>query len=82
MGLTLEPFQRRISFPIFQSTIECPQYTDVEGCTELGTLTVDVQDSSEELRHFRVNHIVFPFITTHRPGSWMPGSKSLWTSTP
>ena len=54
---TTEPFQSRVPFPIFQSTIECPQYTDVEGCTELGTLTVDIQDPSEEMRKFRVNMI-------------------------
>ena len=54
---TITPFQSRVSFPIFQSTIECPQYTDVEGCTELGTLTVDVQDPSEEERTFSVNFI-------------------------
>jgi hypothetical protein len=54
---TNRPFQRRVSFPIFQSTIECPQYTDVEGCTELGTLTFDIQDPSEEIRDFRVDMI-------------------------
>jgi hypothetical protein len=32
-------------------------YTDVEGCTKLGTLKVDIQDPSEENRHFRVNMI-------------------------
>ena len=53
---TIEPFQSGISFPIFQSTLECPQYTDVEGCTKLGTLTVDIQDPSEN-RSFRVNMI-------------------------
>jgi hypothetical protein len=54
---TAEPFQSIATFPIFQSTIECPQYIDVEGCTELGTLTVDIQDPSEEIRDFRVNMI-------------------------
>jgi hypothetical protein len=54
---TTKPFQSRIPFPIFQSTIECPQYTDVEGCSELGTLRVDIQDPSEEIRVFRVNLI-------------------------
>ena len=54
---TTKPFQSRIPFPIFQSTIEGPQYTDVEGCTELGTLRVDIQDPSEEIRVFRVNLI-------------------------
>jgi hypothetical protein len=54
---TVNPFQSKISFPIFQSTIECPQYTDVEGCTKLGTLTVGVKDPSEEIRKFRVNFI-------------------------
>jgi hypothetical protein len=54
---TLKPFQSRISFPIFQSTTECPQYTDAEGCTELGTLTVVIQDPTEESRKFRVNMI-------------------------
>jgi len=54
---TAKPFQSRIVVGIFQSKIECPQYTDVEGCTELGTLTVDIQDASEELRTFRVNLI-------------------------
>jgi len=52
-----KPFQSSATFPIFQSTIECPQYTDVEGCTELGTLRVDMQDPSEEIRNFRVNMI-------------------------
>jgi hypothetical protein len=37
--------------------MECPQYTDVEGCTELGTLIVDIQNPSEENRCFRVNMI-------------------------
>jgi hypothetical protein len=37
--------------------MECPQYTDVEDCTELGTLTVVIQDPSEENRDFRVNMI-------------------------
>jgi hypothetical protein len=55
---TILPFQSSILFPIFQSTIECPEYTDVEGCTKLGTLTVDVQDPSEENRDFRANMIV------------------------
>jgi hypothetical protein len=32
-------------------------HIDVEGCTELGTLTVDVQDPSEEERTFSVNFI-------------------------
>ena len=54
---TTKPFQSKIPFPIFQSTIECPQYTDVEGCSELGTLRVDIQDPSEEIRVFRVNLI-------------------------
>ena len=54
---TIQLFQSEIAIHIFQSTIECPQYTDVEGCTELGTLTVDVQDPSEEIRKFRVNMI-------------------------
>jgi hypothetical protein len=54
---TTVPFQSRVSFPIFQSTMECPQYTDVEDCTELGTLTVVIQDPSEENRDFRVNMI-------------------------
>jgi hypothetical protein len=54
---TIEPFQSSVPFSIFQSTIECPQYTDEEGCTELGTLTVDIQDPSEENRDFRVNMI-------------------------
>ena len=44
-------------FTIVQSTIECPQYTDVEGCTKLGTLTVDIQDPSEENRDFLVDII-------------------------
>jgi hypothetical protein len=39
---TLKPFQSRVLFSIFQSTIESPQYTDVEGCTNLGTLTVTI----------------------------------------
>ena len=54
---TGEPFQSIALFPIFQSTIECPEYTDVEDCTELGTLTVDIQDPSEENRYFRVDMI-------------------------
>ena len=52
---TAIPFQSRVEFPIFQSTLECPQYTDAEGCTELGSLKFDVQDPSEEIRKFRVN---------------------------
>jgi molecular chaperone DnaK (HSP70) len=54
---TINPFQSEISFPIFQSTIECPHYIDVEGCTKLGTLTVDIQNPSEEIRDFRVDMI-------------------------
>jgi hypothetical protein len=54
---TSAPLQRIIAFPIFQSTAECPQYTDVEGCTKLGCLTVDIQDPSEEKRDIRVNMI-------------------------
>jgi len=54
---TAETFQSSMPFRIVQSTIECPEYTDVEGCTEIGTLTVDVQDPSEENRRFRVNMI-------------------------
>ena len=54
---TIEPFQSSVPFAIVQSTIECPQYTDVESCTKLGTLTVDIQDPSEEDRCFRVNMI-------------------------
>ena len=54
---TSVPFQSRVPFSIFQSTIECPQYTDVEGCTKLGTLKVDIPDPSEEIRGFRVNMI-------------------------
>jgi hypothetical protein len=52
---TAIPFQSRVEFPIFQSTLECPQYTDAEGCAELGSLKFDVQDPSEEIRKFRVN---------------------------
>jgi len=52
-----DPFQSRVAFSIFQSTIECPQYTDVEGCTALGTLKVYIQDPSEDIRYFRVNMI-------------------------
>jgi hypothetical protein len=55
---TVDPFQSNIPFPIFQSSIKCPQYIDIEGCTKLGTLTVDIQDPSEEKRHFRVNMIL------------------------
>ena len=51
------PIQSRLSLPIFQSTVECPQYTDEEGCTELGTLTIVIQDPSEEKRDVRVNMI-------------------------
>ena len=54
---TIIPFQSSVPFSIFQSTIESPQYTDVEGCTKIGTLTVDIQDPSEENRYFRVNMI-------------------------
>ena len=54
---TTQPFQSSVVFPIFQSSIECPQYTDVEGCTKLGTLTVDIQNPSDENRYFRVNMI-------------------------
>jgi hypothetical protein len=50
----LEPFQRNVSFPIFQSTADCPQYTDVEDCTQIGSLRVQIQDPSEEIRDFRV----------------------------
>jgi hypothetical protein len=28
--ITMKPFQSRVSFPVFQSTIKCPQYTDVD----------------------------------------------------
>ena len=54
---TSAPLQRIVSFPVFQSTIECPQYTNVEGCKQLGSLTVHIRDPSEELRDFRVNMI-------------------------
>ena len=56
---TSKPSQSRVSFSIFQSTLKYPQYADVEfeGCTKLGTLTVDIQDPSEEERNFRVNMI-------------------------
>jgi molecular chaperone DnaK (HSP70) len=54
---TIQPFQSSVPFPIFQSSIECPQYTDVEGCTKLGTLTVDIQNPSDENRDFRVDMI-------------------------
>jgi hypothetical protein len=54
---TTAPLQRIIAFPIFQSTIECPQYTDVEGCTKLGSLKLHIQDPSEEIRDIRVNMI-------------------------
>jgi hypothetical protein len=44
-GLTTSaPLQSIIAFPIFQSTIECPQYTDVEGCTQLGSLELHIKD--------------------------------------
>ena len=55
--ITMKPFQSRVSFPVFQSTIECPHYTNVEGCTKLGSLKVYIQDPSEEIRKFRVNMI-------------------------
>jgi hypothetical protein len=29
---TIDPFQSIVRYNIFQSTIECPQYTDVEDC--------------------------------------------------
>jgi hypothetical protein len=54
---TSEPFQSGLTFNIVQSTIACPQYTDVKGCTEIGSLTIDIQDPSEEIRDFRVNMI-------------------------
>ena len=54
--IAMRPFQSEIVFPVYQSTIECPQYTDVD-CTKLGILTVVIQDPSEEIRHFRVNMI-------------------------
>jgi hypothetical protein len=54
---TAVPLQSIVAVHIFQSAIECPQYTDVEGCTELGTLTVDIQNPSEEIRDFRVDMI-------------------------
>jgi hypothetical protein len=57
-GLTTSaPLQCIVAFPIFQSTTECPQYTDVEGCTQLGSLELHIQDPSEEIRKFRVNMI-------------------------
>ena len=55
--ITTAPLQSIVGFSIFQSTIKCPQYTDVEGCTELGTLRVHIKDPSEEIRKFRVNMI-------------------------
>ena len=55
--ITMKPFQSRVSFPVFQSTIECPHYTNVEGCTKLGSLELHIQDPSEEMRKFRVNMI-------------------------
>ena len=54
---TTEPCQSIIAFPIFQSTIECPQYTDAGGCTELGSLELQIQNPSEEILKFRVNMI-------------------------
>jgi molecular chaperone DnaK (HSP70) len=54
---TTRPFQSIVKFAIFQSTIECPQYTDIEGCTKLGSLRVHIQDPSEEIRDFRVDMI-------------------------
>jgi hypothetical protein len=55
--ITMKPFQSRVSFPVFQSTIKCPQYTDVEGCAKLGSLRVHIKDPSEEIRKLRVNMI-------------------------
>ena len=54
---TIKPFQGRVFFPIVQSTIECPQYTDVDGCTVLGTLIINIPDPSQETRSQRVNLI-------------------------
>ena len=54
---TIKPFQPVVTFPIVQSTIECPQYTDVEGCTELGTLSIDIPNPSQEIRSLLVNLI-------------------------
>ena len=54
---TVRPFQSEISFPIFRSTAECPQYTDVEDCTKLGTLRAHIQDPSYEIRDFRLTMI-------------------------
>jgi hypothetical protein len=28
--IAMRPFQSEIVFPVYQSTIECPQYTDVD----------------------------------------------------
>ena len=53
----MNPFQSSVSFSVFQSTTECPQYTDEEGCTELGSLRVHIKDPSEENRTFSVNFI-------------------------
>lgn len=54
---TSEEFQRAVCFHLFQSTSENPKYTDEEGCTELGELTIEIPDPSKEKRSLRVNLI-------------------------
>ncbi|CAC5387186.1 unnamed protein product [Mytilus coruscus] len=52
---TRHEFQRGVTFRFFQSTKECPKYTDEEGCTKLGSLTIEIPNPSKERRSFRVS---------------------------
>ncbi|XP_071144370.1 heat shock 70 kDa protein 12B-like [Mytilus edulis] len=54
---TTKAFQKNVKFTVFQSTSECPKYTDEEGCTELGCFTINIPDPSEEIRSLRVSLI-------------------------
>lgn len=54
---TAYEFQSRATFHFFQSTKECPKYTDEEGCTKLGSLSIEIPNPSKEYRSFRVSFI-------------------------
>ena len=51
--------QTRLSFPIYTSNQREPMYTTDVGCTHLGTLTIDMPDTSKGIDRGAFVHMTF-----------------------
>lgn len=55
----VEPDQTNVEFDIYTSNDKEPTYTTDEGCTHLGTLTIDMPDTSRGMDREVIVHMTF-----------------------